>query len=194
MKCNPVIKFHLIIKRIKNMFLLSTIAVSALLLPTFTNAICSNIVKYSRCTSDASYKMASCNSLVQSVPTFEYWSCVCKHQTEVLDCSQICSDDAEMMQQYLSEKRQTSGTCQYVQELKEQGLDAPEVDNSATKTVNLGNSSVKLVAPQKTLPPMPSSNSTRRSSSFADYNSFAAQSASSITFALSAAFVFVLFL
>jgi hypothetical protein len=62
------------------------------------------------------------------------------------------------MLQYQLQKSSVSGNCQYVQQLKDLGLDAPPIDPNASITAN----GTTLPAPKKKeLPPMPTKNNTR---------------------------------
>ena len=102
-----------------------------LLLHSVISDSCKKIISYNSCVMRHASDIAACNSLVVNVPTFEYWDCICQGYSKSLSCYKICPEDTNLQLQFASQRQSTFSTCDYVNEMKRQGLDAPEVKKTA---------------------------------------------------------------
>jgi hypothetical protein len=98
--------------------------------------------------------VADCNALVVNVPTFEYWQCICQGYRDSLSCYQICAEDANLQLQLDSQRQNTFSRCNYVEEMKQQGLGAPPAID--TSIANASSHDTNELQPQttKVLPPL----------------------------------------
>lgn len=110
-------------------------------------AICTKIVEFGACSTQAATDQAMCNGEVKSVPDFKYWQCVCNAQMSMLACYQLCPDDAQMQLQFRTNQASAQNTCKYVDEVKRAGGDTDaEVEEEETQ---VGNDTVTIIKPKR---------------------------------------------
>ena len=95
--------------------------------PSAPPPFCSKMVEFNACSMRANTAVAQCNGLVQSVPTFEYWDCICQQHQTLMQCYALCPDDPNMQDQYQAQQQYKFSTCNYVDELKAKGEGPPKI-------------------------------------------------------------------